>query len=72
MKRDPTKKGIIALHDDYRTREGGEGKGINGFVLGCLHEVGIICTSITEAAELLASWKEELQAEGVLPEGASS
>ncbi len=72
MKRDLTKKGIIALHDDYRTREGGEGKGINGFVLGCLREVGIICTSIDEAAELLASWKKELQAEGVLPEGASS
>jgi len=72
MKRDPTKKGIIALHDDYRTREGGEGKGINGFVLGCLRDVGIVCTSIDEAAELLASWKKELQADGVLPEGVSS
>ena len=69
MQRDPTKKGIVALHDDYRTREGGEGKGLNGFVLGCLREVGVVCATLDEALAQLETWKKELQDEGLLDVG---
>ena len=69
MQRDPTKKGIVALHDDYRTREGGEGKGLNGFVLGCLREVGVVCTTLDEAVAQLEVWKQELQDAGLLDKG---
>ncbi len=66
MQKDPTKKGIVALHDDYRTQASGEGKGLNAFVLGCLREAGVICKTVDEATEQLVTWKEELQAEGLL------
>jgi nucleoside 2-deoxyribosyltransferase len=68
MRMDATKKGIVALHDDYRTKTGGEGKGVNGFVLGCLQKAGPVCRTIEEATEQLVAWKRELQAEGALGE----
>jgi nucleoside 2-deoxyribosyltransferase len=66
MQRDPTKKGIVALHDDYRTQDGGEGKGINSFVLGCLREVGVVCKDLDAAIAQLETWKQELETEGAL------
>jgi hypothetical protein len=67
MRTDPTKKGIIALHDDYRTQTNGEGKGLNGFVLGCiLKSNGKVVKTIEEATEQLKLWQSELEAEGVL------
>jgi nucleoside 2-deoxyribosyltransferase-like protein len=72
MKQDPTKKGIVALHDDWRTREGGEGKGINSFVLGCLREIGVICTDLDAVVDQLAAWKTELQTEGLLADAEAS
>jgi len=63
MQSDPSRKGIVALHDDWRTREGGEGKGINSFVLGCLKEVGVVCHTLDEAVEQLVAWKLELESE---------
>ncbi|MGC9398080.1 MAG: nucleoside 2-deoxyribosyltransferase [Anaerolineae bacterium] len=65
MQKDPAKKGIVALHDDYRTQASGEGKGLNAFVLGCLRDVGVICKTLDEAIEQLVAWKEELQTEGL-------
>lgn len=59
MKNDPTKKGIVALVNDWRTKEGGEGKGLNGFVVGCIQKVGIICHSIDDAITQLESWRDE-------------
>jgi nucleoside 2-deoxyribosyltransferase len=66
MQSDPTKKGIVALHDDYRTRENGEGKGLNAFVLGCLQAAGVIHKDLDRAVEQLVTWKRELEADGVL------
>lgn len=66
MNGDPSKKGIVAFHDDYRTRTGGEGKGVNGFVLGCLQKVGMVCQTIEESTQQLLAWQSELQAEGAL------
>lgn len=66
MQTDPTKKGIVALHDDYRTQTSGEGKGLNAFVLGCIRDAGVICRTVDEAVEQLVIWKEELEAEGLL------
>ncbi|MBN1261597.1 MAG: nucleoside 2-deoxyribosyltransferase [Anaerolineae bacterium] len=68
MKTDPAKKGIVALHNDFRTGEAGEGKGLNSFVLGCLREVGVICKTVEEALEHLKAWKQALSDEGVLQE----
>ena len=63
MQRDPSKKGIVALHDDWRTHEGGEGKGLNGFVLGCLREAGVVCRTLDEAMAQLEAWKQEPEVE---------
>jgi hypothetical protein len=63
MQSDPTRKGIVALHDDWRTRDGGEGKGINSFVMGCINEVGVVCNTLDEAVEQLVAWKQELEAD---------
>lgn len=70
MKSDPTKKGIVALHADWRTRVGGEGKELNAFVKGCIEDVGVICTSLPDAIEKLLEWKQALIDEGHLPERA--
>ncbi len=68
MKNDPTKKGIVALHADWRTRPGGEGKEMNAFVKGCIEDAGVICTSLEGAIEQLKSWEQALIADGHLPE----
>ncbi|MBM4432316.1 MAG: hypothetical protein FJ026_18505 [Chloroflexi bacterium] len=60
---DPSKKGIVALQQDWRTQEPpGEGKGLNAFVLGCVLQAGLLCHSLEEAAQQLAFWQAELQA----------
>lgn len=62
---DPSKKGIVALHQDWRTEEHpGEGKGLNAFVLGCLLKAGKICHSLDEAGAILKKWQAELESEG--------
>jgi hypothetical protein len=68
MKQDASRKGIVALHDDYRTGSFGEGKGLNAFVLGCLNESGVIVKTLEEAVAQLVSWKKELLDEELLPE----
>jgi hypothetical protein len=65
--RDPSKKGIVALHDDWRTKENGEGKPLNLFVAGCLEKGGAICHSLDEALRQLQTWQAELQQDGYLP-----
>ncbi len=64
MQTDPTKKGIVALHGDWRTSETGEGKPLNLFVKGCIEKVGVICGSLDAAIEQLKAWDAELEAEG--------
>ena len=59
MQSDSTKKGIVALHGDWRTKDGGEGKGLNGFVLGCILKAGVVCTSLDDAISQLNRWKSE-------------
>jgi Nucleoside 2-deoxyribosyltransferase len=61
MQSDPSKKGIIALHGDWRTNEAGEGKGLNGFVLGCILKVGVVCKTLDEVVAQLEVWKAEVQ-----------
>ena len=72
MKVDPTKKGIVALHDDYRTQAKGEGKGVNGFVLGCILKSGVVCKTLEEAIAQLKAWQAELEAEGHLDQAGRS
>ncbi len=69
MQTDPSKKGIVALHGDWRTNPGGEGKGINGFVLGCIQKVGVVCYNLDDAIRQLKTWQAELQAAGLLVDG---
>lgn len=58
MQTDPSKKGIIALHDDWRTNEmPGEGKGLNSFVLGCIRKGGVVCQSLDQAIAQLKTWR---------------
>ena len=60
MQSDPTRKGIIALHDDWRTNETpGEGKGLNAFVLGCVRRGGVVCKTLDAAVEQLKAWQAE-------------
>jgi nucleoside 2-deoxyribosyltransferase len=62
MGRDPAKKGVVALHEDWRTQESpGEGKGLNGFVLGCLLEAGQVVHDLDEAVAVIARWRDELE-----------
>jgi nucleoside 2-deoxyribosyltransferase len=68
MRTDQTKKGIVALHGDWRTRPDGEGKELNAFVKGCIEDVGVICTSLQDAIEQLKVWQQELVDEGHLQE----
>ena len=68
MRTDSTKKGIVSLHGDWRTRPDGEGKELNAFVKGCIEDVGVICTSLEDAIAQLKIWKNELIDEGHLPE----
>jgi len=65
MQDDPTKKGIAAVQQDWRTQgEPGEGKGLNAFVHGCLLKVGRVFHSLEEAAEQIATWQEEAEGAG--------
>lgn len=58
METDPTKKGIVAVHEDWRTLNSpGEGKGLNPFIHGCLVRSGHIVHSLEEAVSILASWR---------------
>ena len=60
MQRDPTKKGIVALQEDWRTLDNpGEGKGLNSFVLGCLRNAGVICHTLDDAVAKMRAWKAE-------------
>lgn len=68
MKTDPTKKGIVALHGDWRTKPDGEGKELNAFVKGCIEDAGVICTSLQDAIAQLDDWKKQLVDEGYLTE----
>jgi nucleoside 2-deoxyribosyltransferase len=68
MKTDPTKKGIVTLHEDYRTKINGEGKGLNGFVAGCIEKSGLITDTLEEAIQQLKAWEAELVAAGTLEE----
>ncbi len=61
MQHDATKKGIVALHDDWRTREGGEGKPINLFVGGCLLKTGPICHTLEDSIRQLKAWQAEIE-----------
>lgn len=62
MLQDPSKKGIVALHDDWRTKAGGEGKPLNLFVGGCLKKSGVICNNFPDAMQQLMTWQRELSA----------
>lgn len=64
MQRDPSKKGIVALHDDWRTKEKGEGKALNLFVAGCLGKCGVICHNLDDAIRQLQAWQAEMAASG--------
>ena len=66
VKRDPTKKGIVALHGDWRTAEKGEGKPLNLFVHGCILKVGVVVKTLEEAIQQLKTWEAELAAQGHL------
>ena len=58
MQTDPTRKGIVAIHDDWRTIEKGEGKPLNLFVAGCLQKSGVICDNLDDAIRQLKAWQE--------------
>ena len=61
MQHDPTKKGIVALHEDWRTLDNpGEGKGLNSFVLGCLRKAGAICYTLDDAVAQMRAWQAEV------------
>ena len=61
MQRDPTKRGIVALHEDWRTLDDpGEGKGLNSFVRGCLQKAGVICYTLDDAVAQLRDWQAEV------------
>ena len=72
MQKDPSKKGIVALHGDWRTAETGEGKGLNGFVLGCVLKAGVVCTSLDDAIQQLKKWQAELASAGLAEGKATS
>jgi hypothetical protein len=63
MLSDPGKKGIVALHDDWRTGGIGEGKPLNAFVRGCVESVGVIVNDLESAIQQLLAWKAELSAQ---------
>lgn len=66
MKTDPTKIGIVALHDDWRTGGIGEGKPLNSFVRGCIESVGVVCTDLDACIRQLLTWEKELTQQGYL------
>lgn len=63
MQTDPSKKGIVALHEDWRTlATPGEGKDLNAFVAGCIVDAGCVCHSLEDAIVRLRTWRDELDA----------
>jgi nucleoside 2-deoxyribosyltransferase len=66
QKTDPTKKGIIAYHDDWRAQSDGDGKGLNLFLRGCIEDIGFITGDMNDAIEQLKTWQAELISEGHL------
>lgn len=68
QKTDLTKKGIVAYHDDWRAQSGGDGKGLNLFLRGCIEDVGFITGDMDDAVKQLKTWQAELIAEGYLVE----
>ncbi len=69
QKSDPGKKGIIAYHDDWRAQTGGDGKGLNLFVRGCIEDIGFITGSLEDAIAQLKLWQDELVGAGLLAKG---
>ena len=69
QKTDPAKKGIIAYHDDWRAQSGGDGKGLNLFLRGCIEDIGFITGSLFDAISQLCTWENELIQDGYLQEG---
>ncbi|MDK2980406.1 MAG: hypothetical protein PWQ55_753 [Chloroflexota bacterium] len=66
---DPARKGIVAYHDDWRAQTGGDGKGLNLFVRGCIEDIGFITSNLDEAIAQIGQWQDELIADGILAEG---
>jgi hypothetical protein len=58
MQTDPTKKGIVGLLTDLRSKLGHEGHGLNLFVLGCIEAAGKVCGSMDEVVDALAGWRD--------------
>jgi hypothetical protein len=55
MQQDPTKRGIIGLHTDFRSTTGH--KRLNLFVQGCIEAGGKICGTLDEVVATLAGWR---------------
>lgn len=68
QKSDPAKKGIVAYHDDWRAQSGGDGKGLNLFLRGCIEDIGFISSDLNDSIEQLKIWQSELIADGYLQE----
>ncbi len=69
MQTDPTKSGIVGVHDDWRTdpeHQSFQGKGLNPFVEGCILQGGHIVRSARGAVSRLELWRQELAAENLL------
>lgn len=59
LETDPTKRGVVAIHDDWRTLSSpGEGKGLNPFIQGCLRRSGCIVRTLEQAVAVLESWRD--------------
>ncbi len=69
QKSDASKKGIIAYHDDWRAQSGGDGKGLNLFVRGCIEDCGFITPNLDETIAQLQTWQDDLVSAGLLQEG---
>jgi nucleoside 2-deoxyribosyltransferase len=69
MQTDPTKSGIVGVHDDWRTdphHRSFQGKGLNPFVEGCVLQGGHIVRSARGAVGRLNLWREQLVQDGLL------
>lgn len=57
MQSDPSKKGIVGLLTDLRSKLGHEGHGLNLFVEGCVNAGGTIVGSLDEVVDVLDAWR---------------